>query len=103
MSVLDSDGRVSLGLDYPHGSAEAITLGVLPGETSISIHDTKTIIRASLLERNDAPPIILGLDFRSPSAIDMSILRLNPYLVKRDVTPASDDALNKVLDDFGRR
>lgn len=79
--VLDNDGRVTLGLDYPHGNGEAISLGVIPGETSISIHDSKTITRASLVERNDAPPLLFGLDFSGGSKLDMSILRLNPYRV----------------------
>jgi hypothetical protein len=99
-SVLDNDGRVSLGLDYPHGNGEAISLGVTPGETSLSIHDSRTITRASLVERNDAAPILFGLDFSGGSKLDMSILRLNPYRIRHVVTKASDEALNKALDDM---
>lgn len=102
MGVLDNDGRVTLGLDYPNGTGEAITMAVLPGETSLQFHDTKTTIRAALLERNDAAPIMYGLSFRSPSTIDMGILRFNPYLVKHVVIEASDEALNKALDDMGQ-
>jgi len=102
MGVMDSDGRATMGLDYPHGTAEAISLGVLPGETSISIHDSKTITRASLVERSDAAPLLLGLDYGGGPKIDMSILRLNPYRVRQVHTTASDAALNKALDDMGR-
>ena len=63
IGVLDNDGRVALGLDYPNGEGEAITLGVLPGENSIAIHDSKTIIRAAFLERKDAAPIMYGVSF----------------------------------------
>jgi hypothetical protein len=99
--VLDNDGRVSLGLDYPHGTAEAIDLGVLPGETSLSIHDSKSITRASLLERNDAAPILFGLDL-SPTAADITTVRLNPYQVKHVAIKPSDEALNAALDNAGR-
>ena len=46
------------GLDDPHGIAEAIPSGVLPDETSISIHHSKNIIRASVLDWKHARPII---------------------------------------------
>jgi hypothetical protein len=96
--VLDNDGRVSLGLDYPHGSAQAIGIGVLPGEASISLHDTKTITRVSLLERNDASPILFGLDLKSPTAVDLTTLRINPYRVKHVAIKPSDGALNAAID-----
>lgn len=100
--ILDNDGRVTLGLDFPHGNGEAISLGVLPGETSISIHDTKTIMRASLLERNDASPIIVGLDLRNPKTADVTTVRLNPYLVNHVAIQATDEALNTALDNASR-
>src|SRR5215472_10309324 len=81
--VLDNDGRATFGLDYPSGKGEAITMGVLPGETGIQIHDSKTIVRASLLERGDAAPVLYGLNLLSPTKVDMGILRLSPYLVRR--------------------
>lgn len=102
MGVLDNDGRMTLGLDYPHGNGEAISLGVLPGETSITIHDSKTITRASLLERNDAAPIILGLDLPNATTSDITTMRLNPYRVKHVTIKASDEALNAALDNASR-
>lgn len=93
---------MTLGLDYPHGTAQAINIGVLPGETSISINDTKTITRASLVERNDAAPLLFGLDFAGKSSLDMSILRLNPYRVRHVQTAATDEALNEALDRSSR-
>ncbi len=84
--VLDNDGRVSLGLDYPHGTAEAISIGVLPGENSIAIHDSRSIIRAAFLERKDSPPIMYGV-----------------HLFKHVVTQASDAALNRALDDMSTK
>jgi hypothetical protein len=102
MGVLDNDGRVTLGLDYPHGSAEAISLAVLPDETSLQIHDSKTMVRAALVERKDSPPILFGLNLAKPSKIDMGVLRLSPYMSKHVITDASDAALNKALDDAGR-
>jgi len=100
--VLDNDGRATFGLDYPGGRGEAITMGVLPGETSIQIHDSKTIIRASLLERGDSAPVLYGLNLLTPTKVDMGILRLSPYLVKRMVIKPNDEALNKALDDASR-
>ena len=47
-------------LDHQHGIAEAIGSGVSPDETSISIQESKSIIRASLLDWKDARPIIYG-------------------------------------------
>jgi len=102
MDVLDNDGRVSLGLDYPHGDGEAISLGVLPDETSLAIHDSTSIVRAALVERKNSPPILYGLNFDAPSRIDMRVLRLNPYMSKHIVTAASDQALNRVLDEAER-
>jgi hypothetical protein len=99
--VMDNDGRATFGLDYPHGTGEAITLGVLPGETALSIHDSKTMIRASLVERNDAAPLLFGLDPKGTATSDISILRLNPYRI-RHVVIASDEALNKALEDADR-
>ncbi len=102
LGVMDNDGRATFGLDYPHGAGEAISLGVLPGETSLSIHDTKTMIRAAFLERNDSSPILYGINLRGSSAGDMGILRLNPYMVKHVSIKASDAALNKALDEAAR-
>lgn len=99
--VMDNDGRATFGLDYPHGTGEAITLSVLPGETALSIHDSKTMIRASLVERNDAAPLLFGLNPKGVVSGDISILRLNPYRIRR-VPIASDEALNKALDEAGR-
>jgi len=99
--VMDDDGRATFGLDYPHGTGEAITLGVLPGETSFSMHDSKTMIRASLVERNDAAPLLFGLEPKGRETGDISILRLSPYRIRR-LAIASDEELNKALDDAGR-
>ncbi len=82
---------------------EAISLGVLPGESSISIHDSTSIIRAAFLERKDSPPIMYGVHLLSRAKIDMDILRLNPYASKHVVTQASDAALNRVLDDMNKK
>jgi hypothetical protein len=98
--VMDNDGRATFGLDYPHGTGEAITLAVLPGETALSIHDSKTMTRASLLERNDAAPLLFGLDHKG-AAGDTSILRLNPYRIHHTVI-TNDEALSRALDDAGR-
>jgi hypothetical protein len=98
MAVLDNDGRISLGLDYPHGSGEAINLGVLPGEASITLHDTNTSTRAALVERNDAAPIIFGLDRRTAATSDLTTVRLNPYQVKHVTFKATDELLNAALD-----
>jgi hypothetical protein len=99
--VMDNDGRATFGLDYPHGTGEAITLGVLPGETAFSIHDSKTMIRASLVERNDAAPLLFGLDPKGAQTGDISIMRLNPNRTSH-FTIASDEALNQALDDASR-
>lgn len=103
MGVLDNDGRVTLGLDYPNGESETITLGVLPGENSIALHDSKSIIRAAFLQRKDSTPIMYGLNLLSPARAAMGILRLDPYGLKHVVIKANDESLNKALDDMSMK
>ena len=86
-------------MDYAKGAGEAIDLAVIPGEgPSLQIHDTKSIVRAALVERSDSAPILYGLNLRSESTIDVGILRLSPYAFRRVVTKANDKALAEALE-----
>lgn len=97
--VLDNDSRVVLGLDYPGGSGEAITLTVVPQDgASLQVHDTHSFVRAALLERNDSAAKFFGTNFRDKSTLDVTILQLSPYVLKRALIAASDEALTKALD-----
>jgi hypothetical protein len=96
--VLDNDSRVTLGLDYPSGAGEAITLSVIPKDgASLQVHDTRSFVRAALIERDDSAKFY-GTSFRDKSTLDLTILRLSPYLVRRTVITPSDEGLAKALD-----
>lgn len=97
--VLDNDSRVTLGLDYPSGAGEALTLSVIPADgASLQVHDTRSFVRAALIERDDSAAKFYGTSFRDKSTLDLTILRLSPYLVKRMVIAPSDEGLAKALD-----
>jgi hypothetical protein len=97
--VLDNDSRVVLGLDYPRGMGEAITLSVIPQDgASLQLHDTHSFVRAALIEHKDSAAKLYGLEFRNKSTLDLTIVQLSPYVVKRAVIAASDEALTKALD-----
>lgn len=96
--VLDNDRRVILGLDYPKGAGEAVTLSVIPDEgPSLQFHDTRRYVRAAIIEHNDSAPKLYGINFRDKSTLDVGIVRLSPYTVKHVVIRASDEALTKAL------
>ena len=96
--VLDNDRRVVLGLDYPRGSGEALTLSVIPDEgASLQIRDTQSNVRAAISEHNDSAPKFYGITFRDKSTLDVGIMRLSPYAVNHVVIKANDDALTKAL------
>jgi hypothetical protein len=95
--VLDNDSRVVLGLDYPAG--EAITLAVIPEEgASLQVKDTKTLVRAALVERKDSPAKFYGVNWGDKSMLDVGILRLNPYATKHLLIKADEAAFAEALD-----
>jgi hypothetical protein len=96
--VLDNDRRVVLGMDYPKGAGEALTLSVIPDEgPSLQIHDSQGFVRAALTEHNDSAAELYGINLRDKSTLDVGIVRLSPYAVKRVVTEANEEALAKAL------
>jgi hypothetical protein len=96
--VLDNDRRVVLGLDYPKGSGEALTLSVLPDEgPSLQIRDTQSYVRAAISEHDDSAPKLYGINFRDKTTLDVGIMRLSPYALKHVTIEANDKALTKAL------
>jgi hypothetical protein len=97
--VLDGDGRAIVGLDYPEDAGEAIHLAVIPGEgPALIIHDTKTLVRAALILRNDTAAELYGLSHRDKSTFDMGILKLNPYSARNMIIAAKDQSVFSALD-----
>jgi hypothetical protein len=100
-AVLDNDSRVVLGLDYPEGVAEALTLAVIPDEgASFSLHDVQKHVRAAFVERSDSAAKLYGVSFHDHSRIDLGILRLSPYAFKQLRVGATQKDLTAALDNM---
>lgn len=91
--ILDGDGRVVLGLDYPRGS-EAITLAVIPGEeVGLHINDQETYRRASFFVSGDSAAKLLGINPHGKERIEVSLVRLAPFAKRQALIKAEDKAL----------
>ena len=98
LGMMDNDGRVSLGLDYPSGG-EAVTLSVLPNdEASLHIKDPSSLVRAALVLDKDSAAKLYGLSWRDKSTLDVGLLRLAPYAVKQLVIKPDEKSFKDAMD-----
>ena len=96
---VESD-RMVLGMDYPLGASEAIELGVgVPDQgVSIAIHDSTSLVRAALSQRNDSPALLYGINSRDKLTLNLGILRLSPFATKDVLIGANQQDFVKALD-----
>jgi hypothetical protein len=98
LGMMDNDGRVSLGLDYPSGG-EAVTLSVLPNdEASLHIKDPSSLVRAALVLHKDSAAKLYGLSWKDKSTLDMGLLRLAPYAVKQLTIKPDEKSFQNAID-----
>jgi hypothetical protein len=101
--VESNDDRIILGMDYPSGAGEALTLGVIPGQgVSIQIHDTTSLVRAVLTQRNDSPALLYGINPHDKSTLDLGLVRLSPFATKNTPIGANEEDFVKALDSMER-
>ena len=101
--MMDNDGRVSLGLDYPSGiGGEAVTLSVLPNEeASLHIKDPSSLVRAALVLHRGSAAKLYGVSWRDKATLDIGLLRLAPYAVKHLVIEPNEKSFEAALDSLG--
>jgi hypothetical protein len=100
--VLDNNDRMVLGMDYPNAASEAITFAVSADEASMQFKDNTTMARAGLIERNNRPATLYGLNLNSvnlgkESTLSLGVLRLVPYSSRQVVIKANDAEFEKAL------
>jgi hypothetical protein len=98
LGMMDNDGRISLGLDYPSGG-EAVSLSVLPNdEASLHLKDPSSLVRAALVLRRDSAAKLYGLSWRDKSTLDIGLLRLAPYAVKQLTIQPDEKSFQSAMD-----
>ena len=99
LGVLDNDGRAVLGLDYPSGRGEAITLAVLPGEgPSLQLKDASTLVRAGLLLDRHSVATFYGVSPKDKSLFNVSVMKLAPYALHQVVIEPNDKAFDDAIE-----
>jgi hypothetical protein len=87
-----------MGLDYPSGSGEAITLAVLPGEgPSLQLKDTSTLVRAGLILDKHSAATFYGISPKDKSLFDVSVMKLAPYVLRQVVLQPTDNSFKTRL------
>jgi len=96
--VLDGDGRVVLGLDYPMGTGEAIGLAVIPGEAvGLHINDQKSYRRASFFVSGDSAAKLLGMNPHGMGKVEVGLVRLAPFARRGAIVKAEEKAVLDII------
>jgi len=117
------NGRVVLGMDYQ--DREAVSLVVTPqegfaglivnadggsrseraeigalkdGTSLLKLADTAGTEQVMLIVREQSPAKFLGINPGANGMLDVGVLRLNPFVTKRQVVKADGQAIRNTLD-----